>query len=408
MFVDYYKLLGIDKVACEKEIKKAYRQKSKIYHPDSGGDERDFISLTKAYETLMDASLRRSYDLAYTSYYSHSSAKQKEQTRSNESEQKSNNNNHYSKSANSSRSSKSQDSYNNQQAENKKSQSNTNNRTKEDFSERFSNSANTDPTNNNKQEKGNKEKNHKYRWGFWTFAAANLVLVLGIIFLINILNSQDTRIFSLINTIEELESDQESLILERDELVTNLKAANSYVQEELSKLQEEQQDRDVAPIVEEREPETALEEEGASDSSEGVSTEVIAEVTEQIGTEETSQELAEYFTLGSVINEVKMAMGSPPDGLSDYSLSYDLSRISIEDGVVTGWNNISDNLRVHMPKTQESDYFGQGSTIQEVINAMGTPTGYSDYSLSYDLSRVSIEDGIVTGWNNISDNLKVR
>ena len=33
-FIDYYKVLGVDKNATQEEIRKAYRQLSKKYHPD--------------------------------------------------------------------------------------------------------------------------------------------------------------------------------------------------------------------------------------------------------------------------------------------------------------------------------------------------------------------------------------
>ena len=33
-FIDYYKILGIDKSATEKDIKAAYRKLARKYHPD--------------------------------------------------------------------------------------------------------------------------------------------------------------------------------------------------------------------------------------------------------------------------------------------------------------------------------------------------------------------------------------
>lgn len=59
---DLYKILGVDRRASQDEIKKAYREKSKIYHPDNGGNEEDFIILNEAFTILFDGSKRREYD----------------------------------------------------------------------------------------------------------------------------------------------------------------------------------------------------------------------------------------------------------------------------------------------------------------------------------------------------------
>ena len=59
---DYYSILGISKDSSENEIKKAYRTKSLIHHPDKGGNEEDFKLLTEAYSVLSDKTLRDQYD----------------------------------------------------------------------------------------------------------------------------------------------------------------------------------------------------------------------------------------------------------------------------------------------------------------------------------------------------------
>jgi hypothetical protein len=48
----YYKSLGhgIDKQSNSDEIKKAYRRKAMVSHPDKGGDAEEFKSLNEAYE----------------------------------------------------------------------------------------------------------------------------------------------------------------------------------------------------------------------------------------------------------------------------------------------------------------------------------------------------------------------
>ncbi|KAJ3415618.1 DnaJ- protein scj1 [Chytridiales sp. JEL 0842] len=63
---DYYKILGVSRSADKRDIKKAYRELSKKYHPDKNpGDkasENKFIELAKAYEVLSDEEKRRVYD----------------------------------------------------------------------------------------------------------------------------------------------------------------------------------------------------------------------------------------------------------------------------------------------------------------------------------------------------------
>lgn len=63
---DYYKELGIPETSSADEVKKAYRQLAKQYHPDStGGDkvkESKFKTVSVAYEVLGDAKRRALYD----------------------------------------------------------------------------------------------------------------------------------------------------------------------------------------------------------------------------------------------------------------------------------------------------------------------------------------------------------
>ncbi|XP_004534936.1 protein tumorous imaginal discs, mitochondrial isoform X2 [Ceratitis capitata] len=63
---DYYQILGVAKNANSKDIKKAYYQLAKKYHPDTNKSDPDagkkFQEVSEAYEVLSDDTKRREYD----------------------------------------------------------------------------------------------------------------------------------------------------------------------------------------------------------------------------------------------------------------------------------------------------------------------------------------------------------
>eukprot|EP00884_Botryococcus_braunii_P021889 jgi/Botrbrau1/8384/Bobra.0237s0007.1 len=68
--IDYYKVLSVDKSAGERDVKKAYRDLARMYHPDKaermGIDkeeaEKKFREIAEAYEVLSSEEKRAAYD----------------------------------------------------------------------------------------------------------------------------------------------------------------------------------------------------------------------------------------------------------------------------------------------------------------------------------------------------------
>lgn len=65
-FIDYYKILGIEKKASADEIKKAYRKLARKYHPDLNPNDKEankqFQLINEANEVLSDPEKRKKYD----------------------------------------------------------------------------------------------------------------------------------------------------------------------------------------------------------------------------------------------------------------------------------------------------------------------------------------------------------
>ncbi|UMB60545.1 J domain-containing protein [Lutibacter sp. A80] len=100
-FIDYYKILEIDRTASEKDIKKAYRRLARKYHPDLNPDNKEaeikFKEINEANEVLSDVENRKKYD-KYGKDWKHGEAfeKAKQQQQSQQNQNYSGSSDHYS------------------------------------------------------------------------------------------------------------------------------------------------------------------------------------------------------------------------------------------------------------------------------------------------------------------------
>jgi curved DNA-binding protein len=74
-YIDYYKVLGLDKNASADDIKKAYRKLARKHHPDLNPNNEEakklFQQINEANEVLSDAEMRRKYDQYSAQYGEH-------------------------------------------------------------------------------------------------------------------------------------------------------------------------------------------------------------------------------------------------------------------------------------------------------------------------------------------------
>ena len=65
-FIDYYKILGVDKNIDQKDVREAYRKRAKQFHPDLHPNDpkakAKFQALNEAYDVIGDPEKRKKYD----------------------------------------------------------------------------------------------------------------------------------------------------------------------------------------------------------------------------------------------------------------------------------------------------------------------------------------------------------
>ena len=65
-FIDYYKILGVDRNIPQADVKKAYKKRAQQFHPDLHPDDpkakAKFQALNEAYEVIGDPEKRAKYD----------------------------------------------------------------------------------------------------------------------------------------------------------------------------------------------------------------------------------------------------------------------------------------------------------------------------------------------------------
>jgi len=96
-YIDYYKILGIDKNATDKDIKKAYRKLARKYHPDVNPNDKEaekkFQEINEANEVLSNSENRKKYD-QYGENWEHAEAYEQAQAKQSRRQQSYNSQNH--------------------------------------------------------------------------------------------------------------------------------------------------------------------------------------------------------------------------------------------------------------------------------------------------------------------------
>lgn len=132
-----------------------------------------------------------------------------------------------------------------------------------------------------------------------------------------------------------------------------------------------------------------------------------------------------YWTIGSKREKVFKIQGTPTevvryDALDKEIINYNNSAVELQKGIVTAYSNSDRNLRVNTKKKSVTElqgndnYWSVGSKREEVFSIQGTPTEIVHYDyqckevLLYGSSSIELKNGVVNGYQNLDNNLKVN
>ena len=112
---------------------------------------------------------------------------------------------------------------------------------------------------------------------------------------------------------------------------------------------------------------------------------------------------AGFFTLGSSKDDVVRLQGEP-EQVRHGVFRYGFSSVFFEDNIVVGWHQSPSaklNVQLNPRRGYDKDYFSLGSTRDQVVAVEGTPDHYDDggRELRYGESRITFQRGRVVSWH---------
>lgn len=119
-----------------------------------------------------------------------------------------------------------------------------------------------------------------------------------------------------------------------------------------------------------------------------------------------------YFTLGSTQAEVLRIQGSP-DRVHGQTWIYGLSEIHFREGQVWRYHNFDGSLRVQVlptldPNGEKLSFFTLGSNKNDILLVQGTPTRVEANKWYYGFSEIRFKNGRVEEYDNYFGDLNVR
>lgn len=125
------------------------------------------------------------------------------------------------------------------------------------------------------------------------------------------------------------------------------------------------------------------------------------------------------FSIGSKRSDLIRIQGTPSSVMKfgdNETLSFGFSTVTLKKGVVSGYSDIGKNLKVKSISNSSTNirngYFSIGSKRNDLISLQGTPSSVIKFGdkeiLSFGFSTVTLEKGVVSGYSNIGENLKIK